>query len=242
MSDFDKSLWTDPGFSREYLDNAEAYVPFRGAMLAVIVSFYSYFLGQISPKRILDLGCGDGIVAGALRSCDPGVSVTLVDGSADMLDKARTRFEGMAGISFVQSSFQRLMSDDLLKDHSYCLVVTSLAMHHLPSGEKRDMYRYIFERLVPGGYLLHLDTVLAPTGDLEDWSMTLWQDWVDRQREAGLTDQDFSDITRRYQGNSDNQPDTLAFHLEALKEAGFKQIDCLFKYGTFAIWTGMKPE
>jgi tRNA (cmo5U34)-methyltransferase len=241
MSDFTKSLWTDPVFSREYLDNAEAYVPYRETMLSVLVSFYRHFLGGVSGKRILDLGSGDGIIAEALKSSDPDTSVTLVDGSEDMLARARNRFAGIEGTSFIRASFQQLMAEDVLLDQLFHLVVSSLAIHHLPSREKRDMYSYIIDHLLPGGYLLHLDTVLAPTNDLEDWSMALWQDWVDRKREAGQTDQDFSDITRRYQGNSDNQPDTLKFHLEALSDMGFTQIDCLFKYGTFAVWTGRKP-
>jgi len=240
MSDFSKSRWTDASFSREYLDHAEDYVPFRETMLSVLVSFYRHFIEDISDKKVLDLGCGDGIVADALASMDPGVSVTLVDGSADMLDKARSRLAGKEGIAFVQVSFQELMLNDILEGHLYDFVITSLALHHLPSDEKRDMYRYIFDHLVSGGYLVHLDTVLSPTEKLEDWAMILWQDWVDRRREAGLTEQDFSDITRRYHDNSDNKPDTLSFHLEALRDAGFTQIDCLFKYGVFAVWTGKK--
>jgi len=241
MSDFDKSLWSDPEFSREYLDNAEAYVPFRETMLSVMVSFYEYFLKDGSRRTILDLGCGDGIVAEALLMKDTAAAATLVDGSRDMLERARNRFSGRSGIKFVEASFQNLISENLLEKLRFHLVISSLAIHHLTYNEKGDMYRYIFEHLVPGGYFLHLDTVLAPDEDLEDWSMILWQDWVDHRREAGLTEQDFSDITRRYQDNSDNRPDTLAFHLDALKKTGFMQVDCLFKCGTFAVWTGKKP-
>jgi tRNA (cmo5U34)-methyltransferase len=241
MSDFDNSFWNDPVFSREYLDNAEAYVPLRGIMFSILVSFYGYFLRDGSEKRILDLGCGDGIVADILMASDPKAVATLVDGSADMLKKAKCRFNGKAGVRFVESSFEQLKSGNTLENEQYDLAVSSLAIHHLASEEKRDMYGYIFENLVSGGYLLHLDVVLAPDEDLEEWSLVLWQDWIDRRREAGMTDQDFSDITRRYKENSDNQPDTLAFHLDILKKSGFEQVDCLFKYGTFAIWAGKKP-
>jgi tRNA (cmo5U34)-methyltransferase len=241
MSDFDKSLWSDPGFSREYLDNAEAYVPLRGTMLSILVSFYEYFLRDGSQRRILDLGCGDGIVADVLVASDPKAVVTLVDGSADMLLKAKDRLTGRTGVKFVESSFEQLISGKVLEDQQFDLAVSSLAIHHLDSEEKQDIYGYLFDSLVPGGYLLHMDVVLAPTDELEGWSMVLWQEWIDRQRKAGITDQDFSDITRRYQDNEDNRPDTLAYHLDALNRSGFDQVDCLFKYGTFAVWTGKKP-
>ena len=242
MSDFEKSLWSDPAFSREYLDNAEAYIPMRGTMLSVLLSFYRHFIRDGSPKRILDLGCGDGIVANTLLTSDPSATVTLVDGSADMLGNAGARFSDRAGVKLVEASFQRLVSEGILEMCHYHLAVSSLAIHHLGSGEKRDLYGYILDRLLPGGFFLHLDVVLGPSEDLEEWSMVLWKDWVDRQGEAGLTDQDFGDITRRYKDNEDNRPDTLGFHLDALASCGFEQVDCLFKYGPFAVWCGKKPE
>ena len=242
MPDFEKSLWSDPEFSREYLDNAEAYIPLRGTMLSVLVSFYDHFIRDGSRKNILDLGCGDGIVAASLLASDPTASLTLVDGSVDMLEKAAARFPGFPGATLVEASFQRLVSESLLEVEQYHLVVSSLAIHHLGSDEKRDLYGYIYNRLRPGGFFLHLDVVLGPTEDQEGWSMALWQDWVDRQRDAGITDQDFGDIIRRYKANSDNRPDTLAFHMGTLSHAGFRQVDCLFKYGAFAVWCGKKPD
>lgn len=241
MSDFEKSLWSDPEFSREYLDNAEAYVPLRGIMLSVLVSFYGHFIRDGSRKRVLDLGCGDGIVAASLLASDPTAQMTLVDGSADMLEKAAARFPGRPEVTLVEAPFQRLVSENLVEEGQYHLVVSSLAIHHLGSDGKRDLYRYIFDRLRPNGFFLHLDVVLGPTEDQEGWSMALWQDWVDRQRDAGITDQDFSDIIRRYKANSDNRPDTLAFHMDTLVHVGFEQVDCLFKYGAFAVWCGKKP-
>jgi tRNA (cmo5U34)-methyltransferase len=241
MSDFDKSLWSDPAFSREYLDNAQAYIPMRWTMLSVLVSFYRYFLGDKESPRVLDLGCGDGVVADALLASNQDARMTLVDGSADMLRKAAQRFPG-GNVRLIEASFQALIEGDLLTEGGFDLVVSSLAIHHLGWEGKRDLYGYLFDRLSPGGYLVHLDVVLGPSAELEGWSMSLWQDWVDRQREAGLTNQDFSDITRRYKDNDDNRPDTLALQLDALRNRGYDQVDCLFKYGAFAIWAARRPD
>jgi tRNA (cmo5U34)-methyltransferase len=239
VTDFESSLWNKPEFATEYLDNAEAYVPYRRLMLSVLASFYETFVADGTPKRVLDLGCGDGIVAQVVAGQDANAVITLVDGSADMLEKAALRFAGRDSVELVEASFQNLVRKDPLEAR-FDLVISALAIHHLSADEKRKIYSYIFKKLSAGGYLLHLDVVLGAAPYMEEWAMELWKWWVDMRKESGHTEQDFSDITRRYQENEDNRPDTLAFHLDTLQQIGFDPVDTVFRYGPFAIWWGRK--
>ncbi len=40
--------------------------------------------------------------------------------------------------------------------------------------------------------------------------------------------------------NPDNIPDTLESQLEALKDIGFNNVDCFYKYGIFALFGGSR--
>ncbi|NOY86653.1 MAG: class I SAM-dependent methyltransferase [Deltaproteobacteria bacterium] len=240
MADFSDSNWADSEFSREYLDHAEAYLPFRGVMIDLMRSHCLHFIKGQGKVRLLDLGCGDGIITHAVSAGIQDLEATLVDGSRDMLDLASERFSGREGFSFLKASFQELGSGDLLQFH-FDLVVSSLAIHHLDAAEKESLYRNIFGWLRGGGHFINLDSILGPSAELEDWYMVLWKEWIDQRRAEGKTDRDYSDIIRRYKENPDNRPDPLFSQMAALKKTGFEQVDCYYKYGAFAVFGGRKP-
>lgn len=239
MSDFSETNWADSEFAKEYLDNAEAYVPFRQEMLKVLGLYYRSFLMGNNSRKILDLGCGDGILTRVILDIDAGASVTLVDGSQEMLDTAAERLGSRSKLNFVRSSFQELVKDDPIKD-SFDMVMSSLAIHHLSPGDKASLYQYIHQRLKAGGHFINIDVVLAPTQELEDWYMRVWEEWILGRRAEGKTDRDFTDIVRRYKQNPDNVPDTLSFQLETLERVGYGQVDCFYKHGVFVIFGGRK--
>jgi tRNA (cmo5U34)-methyltransferase len=239
MSDFSDTNWADSEFAREYLDNAEAYVPFRQEMLKVLGLYYRNFLLGANPRSVLDLGCGDGILSLIVLGLDENASVTLVDGSQEMLDQAAERLGPQGNLNYLRFSFQELVRDDPLES-SFDLVMSSLAIHHLNGEDKTSLYKYIFSRLKPAGHFINIDVVLAPTGELENWYMQVWEEWIVRRKSEGKTDRDFTDIVRRYQENPDNVPDTLSFQLKELERIGYVQVDCFYKHGVFVIFGGRK--
>ena len=61
MTEFIKSNWASTGFSQEYIDNADICVVERRRSHGIVKSFYEHFLKGKPQRRILDLGCGDGV-------------------------------------------------------------------------------------------------------------------------------------------------------------------------------------
>ena len=69
----------------------------------------------------------------------------------------------------------------------------------------------------------------------------LWQEWINAhaansQRESLLS------VPQQYKDNPDNVPDRLLPQLQALQRIGFKNVDCYFKYGIFAMFGGSKGK
>lgn len=242
MTEFNNSRWAQPDFSREYRDNADIFIVERRRMWQVMKSFYRYFVLDNKDKKILDLGCGDGVITHNLMSVDDSISATLVDPSGDMLDKAKERFSDIHTINYIQSSFQDLLAGSIIREN-FDFVVSSLAIHHLTTEDKIALFNLIHSRINPGGYFLNMDVILAPEDDLETWYMHLWNEWMDEKKSMMDIDRDlFSDITRRYKELDENKPDTLDCQLSALREAGFNQVDCYYKYGIFAVYGGKKSR
>src|SRR5512146_851397 len=126
MSEFAGSNWAKPEFSKGYRDNADVFIVERKRMLAILQSFYAHFVKDGSPKTMLDLGCGDGIVTAVIADTDATISATLVDGSPDMLKKAGERLSGLPDARYIGASFEEILGEDKVS-WAYDFIASSLA-------------------------------------------------------------------------------------------------------------------
>ncbi len=237
MTDFNETDWAKADFSNEFAENADDFVLERRRLLQIMKSFYGHFLAG-KMNRVLDLGCGDGVLTAELLGTDGSIDATLVDGSDEMLKKAKERLKAYGRARFVKTGFQELLKKDPL-DENFDFIVSSLAVHHLDRSEKGRLFRYIHDHLSVGGCFMNIDVVLSPTARLEEWYLLLWKEWIAERQETLKTGKGFADITERHR-NKDNRPDTLEFQLDSLRSAGFKDVDCFYKYGVFSVFGGRK--
>lgn len=240
MTDFEKSLWAKAEFAQEYRDSADIYIVERRRLIDILKSFYRHFIGDKTNGNVLDLGCGDGIVMYELLKIDNSIEATLIDGSEDMLNKAKDRLKDFKNPHFIRASFQEIFNKDITLQR-YDFIVSSLAIHHLTMEEKTALFGTIYSYLNVGGYFLNIDVILAPSDALEQWYLLLWKQWMDERKSfLGIEGSHYDGIIRRYKENTDNKPDTLAMQLNALHTIGFKDVDCFYKYGIFTMYGGRK--
>lgn len=241
MSEFRESAWSREEFSKNYLERADVYIVERGRMFALAVSFAAHFLSGGKPGlRLLDLGCGDGALAHEMLKTGPSVSATLVDGSEAMLKKAAERLGAYGDVRYVNASFQEMLDGAALHgEFDFC--VSSLAIHHLGMEDKSALFLYIYKHLGEGGGFLNMDVVLSPSEELEGWYFALWREWMQRMQAKLGMEGNVEDVIREYKNPASmNRPDTLEAQLTALKDAGFRDVDCYYKNGIFAVFGGRK--
>lgn len=240
MTEFNKSQWAKSEFSRGYRDSADVYIVERTRMLEILKSFYTHFISGKPNSKILDLGCGDGIVTDEILKIDNSVEATLIDGSEDMLANAKDRLKDYKNIHFIQASFQEILKNSIpLKIYDFA--VSSLAIHHLTMEEKISLFRTVYNRLKTGAYFVNIDVILAPSDVLEQWYLQLWRQWItERKSLLEIEGDQYNSIVEKYKDNTDNKPDTLSDQLDALQSIGFKNVDCFYKYGIFTMFGGRK--
>jgi len=242
MSNFEKSEWNKSRHVNAFVENANIYILERKRLFSVANSFYNYFLKnkvKNAQLKVLDLGCGDGALTNELLEADNRLEATLVDGSLDMIENAQQRLKSYTGLKYINKTFQELLENDILES-DYNLIVSSLAIHHLSSKDKKSLYQYIFYHLKDGGFFLNIDVVRAPSVTLESWYRKLWKEWIIKNElEIGYKES-FQHIPQQYKNNPDNYPDELENQLDVLKSIGFNQVDCYYKYGIFSIFGGKK--
>jgi tRNA (cmo5U34)-methyltransferase len=242
MSEFKNSEWAKREAAHEFIDNADQYIVERGRMFRIMQSYYRHFIQPAIPQRnrkVLDLGCGDGRVMYELLQIDPTIEGTLLDGSADMLAQAKTRLQEYHALHYIQATFQDLLHQDALSA-TFDFVISALAIHHLDLEEKKRLFTVIYRHLEANGSFLNIDVMLSPTEPLEHWYLDLWKTWIAEQASKFGHSSQYEGIPQQYDHNPDNLPDTLADQLHALREIGFTQVDCYYKYGIFAVYGGQK--
>ncbi len=252
MDTFGRSAWAQKAFSNNYLEKADIYIPERRNMISMFSSLLTFFYAGRYDIRVLDLGCGDGVLTGELlrksnvlgKSSGMSLVPTLADGSESMLQKAGERLKAYQHIAYVHASFHELIrgSSGRAALGMFDLCMSSHAIHHLEMKDKTALFRFIFEHLHKDGRFINADVVLPPSEGLEAWYIAQWKEIMQAvMDQTGLSDESPDDVVKRYKDPSSmNRPDTLEDQVTALKEAGFREVDCYFKNGIFAVFGGKK--
>jgi tRNA (cmo5U34)-methyltransferase len=108
----------------------------------------------IDVRSALELGVGTGETARRLLAAHPEARLVGVDGSEEMLAAARESLPAER----VELRHGRL--EDPLPEGSFDLVVSVLAVHHLRSEEKAELFHRVAGALAPNGRFVLADVVV----------------------------------------------------------------------------------
>ena len=206
------NLWSESAWAQRYLRERDD-IPHRTEGFAVLMEVL-----PPTPRRVLDLGTGDGYTLGLVRGAHPEAEGVGVDFSAEMLGRARERFAGDAGVEIVEHD----LDVPLPALGTFDLVVSSFAIHHCVDERKRALYGEVFGVLEPGGRFLNLEHVDSATPELH----------VDFLAAIGKTPAE---------DDPSNKLVAVETQLTWLREIGFVDVDCYWKWRELALLAGMKP-
>lgn len=161
-------------------------------------------------ERFLDLGTGDGRMVALVRGRHPEARAVGLDASEPMLARAADRF---AADPLVELQAHEL-GLPLPVEGRFDAVVSGLAIHHLEDERKRALFGEVQALLVPGGVFANLDLVSSASPRIHERF----------RHEIGRPEDDPSD---RLAG--------LGEQLSWLRDAGFSEVDCHFKWLELAL-------
>ena len=215
--------------AKEYDGIIKNLIPYYNQMVVALVNAIPF--SNQDEIDVIDLGCGTGSISKAVQSSFPRASMTCVDISANMLDIAACKMSDFNNTKYINSNFYGFNFD-----RKYDAVVSSLALHHLETKEdKFEFYRKIFDALKPEGVFVNADVVLASSDKLQDCYMKEWKRFMCKNVSESEVDSKW--MPSYY---AEDRPISLMEHFELLKEAGFENIDVVWKYYNFAVYMAVK--
>lgn len=207
----DINLWTSAAHAQRYLTIAYQ-IPRRDEGEASLLECV-----PAATRRILDLGSGEGRLIGMLLERLPDASGVALDFSDEMLGRLHARFDADPRVGICAHDLSQPLPDL----GAFDLIASSFAIHHLVDHRKRALYDEVHARLVPGGVFLNLEHVASATPALHRWFLAALDVAPD-------------------QDDPSNKLTPVETQLQWLREIGYDQVDCHWKWRELALLAGVK--
>ncbi len=211
--DIPKSEWQTIEHALAYLTRADR-LPHR-------TEGEKALLDQIpqNTERVLDLGTGDGRLLALVRLNNPAVEGVALDFSDPMIEQAQKRFADDKHVRIVKHDFSLPLPSEL---GNFDAVVSSLAIHHLMHPRKKQLYTEIFSLLNPKGVFCNLEHVSSATENLHSKFLATIG-WTPESEDPS------------------NKLLDVETQLQWLRQIGFMDVDCAWKWLEIALLCGFKP-
>ena len=237
-------VWKLPAIVNRFL-SYRAAIPMAQEQIGVMLSILKTRTQTV--ENFMDLGCGDGILAGAILGEYPSARGVLVDFSEPMLGQAREQLKDYTD----QLVFENLDYGDpawinLIQDFApFDAIVSGYSIHHQPDVRKRQVYEEIYSLLKPEGWFINIEHVSSAA----QLNIDLFENhyvaarYAIEQREGGT--RTFGQIAEEYKTRPDKAANILApteLQCDWLREIGYEEVDCYFRIYELAVFAGRKPK
>ncbi len=235
--------WVDAN-SETFIRLGDVFVPDRQAQWETVCA-----LVPESPNLIVDLSCGEGLLAERLLTRFSTSRLVALDASPVMLERAAARLASFGPRQEVRA-FEIADRGWRSEWQGACgAVVSSLAVHHLDDAGKRRLYADVLGMLRPGGALVIADVIQPASAAAVRLAAAEWDRVV---REQSLTR--FGDLSgyeafstsgwNSFEPGNEDPMDMmapLADHLRWLEAAGYVGVDAAWVKAGHAIFAGWRP-
>ena len=189
----------------------------------------------VQPETdILDMGCSRGeAIAPLVRQFGEDNRFIGVEVSPPMLKATRERFE-----EEISSGTVRIEELDLRRDYpsvSASVTLCVLTLQFVPIEYRQRVLREVYKSTTSGGVLIIVEKVLGNTAEIDQMMVGAY---YAMKREHGYSQDEIERKRLALEGVL--VPVTAHFNEELLKMAGFRQIDCFWRWMNFAGWIAIR--
>ena len=185
-------------------------------------------------SALLDIGCGAGNYTLKLLQHLPLRSVTLVDLSRPMLERAAERIHRAAPAVAI-TAIEADIREAALPAAAFDAAVAGATLHHLRGDhEWQQVFGAVYRALVPGGCFWISDLVAHQSPAVQDVMWRRYGDYLAALQGPAYRDHVFAYV------EAEDTPRPLVWQLDLLARTGFRSLEVLHKNSCFAAFGGIK--
>lgn len=184
-----------------------------------------------SNSWIVDLGCSRGeALAPFVERFGSANKYLGIELSESMYLAARTRFANNQAVTIRQLDLRSVYPPE-----SASVTLSILTLQFIPIEYRQRIMRHIFKSLVSGGAFILVEKVLGNSAELDSLMVKLY---YDLKGANGYTPEQIE--RKRLSLEGVLVPVTARWNEELLNMAGFRQVDCFWRWMNFAGWIAIK--
>ncbi len=237
-----QQTWGNQEFIERWASKGGWQAPIREVQTAMVLRMIPQPID--APIRILDIGAGYGALAIAVLNERPNATAVCLDASEAMLKLGQERNAHlMDRMNFIQASLE--VPDWVSSvDGKFDAVISARALHHFTEHQRRRfIFKEVFGLMREGGCFINADNVRAPSKSLTERYRGARDEYLDRfvrQSTGGASNlaEVRAAAPSTYHGPHNNG--YLEEELAWLREAGFDDVDCFWKFTTAVVYGGYK--
>jgi len=237
-----KSSWEIEENAKYFLESERGAVPGSDLQLDIMASIIQQW--RPSPSKLLDLGCGDGILGRFMITCFPEVEAVFVDFSDPMLEAARASLSHIQNTTILKADFGTDKWLESVEPHKpFDAIISGFAIHHQPDSRKKELYKESYELLNPGGVFLNLEHVQSSTPEVSNLFEEYFIEHLHNFQLKSNPETSREIVADGFRNRPDKDEDQLVpveTQCEWLREIGFKDVDCYFKQFEIGLFGGRK--
>jgi tRNA (cmo5U34)-methyltransferase len=222
----------DEAVTAVFTDMLSRSIPQYGVMRKAV---FDLGMSLVKPATVIvDLGCskGDGL-APFVDALGPRNRYLGVDVSQPMLAAARQRFRDEIAQGCVTICDLDLRNGYPAVESGLTLCILSLQF--TPIEHRQRILSDAFASTTPGGAFILVEKILGSTAGINGRMVDIYHDY---KREAGYTAEEVERKKLSLEGVL--VPVTARWNEEFLHDAGFREVDCFWRWMNFAGWIATK--
>jgi tRNA (cmo5U34)-methyltransferase len=178
---------------------------------------------------VMDIGCSNGNAALPFVKTFNNQFI-LCDVSESFLDLCRKGFKEHENVQVIYHDLR-----NGVPDVQSCLILSILTIQFTPIEYRQKIINSVYEHLQPGGAFIFVEKLLGTTYDIDN---VLVDEYYELKRENQYTQEQIQ--TKRKSLEGVLVPITESWNIDLLRSAGFKKIDCFWRYLNFAGYLAVK--
>lgn len=186
---------------------------------------------------VVDLGCSRGeAIAPFVEKFGAQNYFTLCEVSKPMLQATRLRYQGWIESGLMQVKDLDLRAKyPLLLSSKASLTLCVLTLQFTPIEYRQQILQRIYDSTIEGGALILVEKVLGRTASLDNLFVNLY---LSHKKANGYTQEEID--RKRFALEGVLVPQTAKTNEEMLSDAGFRKVDCFWRWLNFAGWIAVK--